>query len=173
MYAQPQPGFSEDKYAHGIRIIIARERANAQSVMETTKTISRVHHVLAKMEAEQAGVDDAVLLNTDGHLAEGTASNLFLVRDGAVLTAPRAVPQEPQPVRAAAVAAAVTPPKEHFGFNMGDDYCLANYKQFESYLKKIEGQTDRLKVVSIGKTERLERPKLRKNGLGCSRSSVS
>ena len=36
---------------------------------------------------------------------------------------------------------------------MGEDYCLANYKQFQSYWKKIEGQTDRLKVVSIGKTE--------------------
>lgn len=47
----------------------------------------------------------------------------------------------------------VTAPKEHFGFNIGDDYCLANYKQLESYWKKIEKQTDRLKVVSIGKTE--------------------
>ncbi|HUR54672.1 MAG TPA: M14 family zinc carboxypeptidase, partial [Gemmataceae bacterium] len=50
-------------------------------------------------------------------------------------------------------AADITTPKEHFGFNMGDDYCLANYKQFEAYLKKIEKQTDRLKVVNIGKTE--------------------
>jgi hypothetical protein len=48
---------------------------------------------------------------------------------------------------------AVTTPKEHFGFNIGDDYCLATYTQFESFVKKIEGQTDRLKVVSMGKTE--------------------
>ena len=47
----------------------------------------------------------------------------------------------------------VTPPIEHFGFNIGDDYCLANYKQLESYWKKIEKQTDRLKVVKIGVTE--------------------
>src|SRR5262245_61153002 len=47
---------------------------------------------------------------------------------------------------------AVTTPKEQFGFDMGEDYCLANYKQMESYWKKIEGQTDRMKVVSIGKT---------------------
>lgn len=88
MYAQERPPWPPDRYARGFRVIIARERANAQSVMEMTKTISRVHHVLAKMEAEQAGVDDAVLLNTEGYLAEGTASNLFLVRAGAVLTAP-------------------------------------------------------------------------------------
>ena len=67
---------------------------------------------------------------------------------GVVFTAPRAFPQEAKPARAA-----VTTPKEHFGFNMGDDYCLANYKQFQSYLEKIEKQTDRLKVVNIGKTE--------------------
>jgi branched-subunit amino acid aminotransferase/4-amino-4-deoxychorismate lyase len=56
--------------------------------METTKTISRVHHVLAKMEAEEAGADDAVMLNTDGFLAEGTTSNLFIIKNGAVQTAP-------------------------------------------------------------------------------------
>ncbi len=88
MYAQSREPWAEERYQKGFRIIIARERANAQSVMEVTKTISRVHHVLAKMEAEDAGVDDAVLLNTDGHLAEGTSSNLFLVKDGALLTAP-------------------------------------------------------------------------------------
>ncbi len=58
----------------------------------------------------------------------------------------------PQTV-AQAPTKAVTTPKEHFGFNMGDDYHLANYKQLQSYWTKLEGQTDRLKVVSIGKTE--------------------
>jgi hypothetical protein len=67
---------------------------------------------------------------------------------GVALAAPRAIPQEARPDRAA-----VATPKEHFGFNMGDDYCLANYKQFQSYLEKIEKQTDRLKVVNMGKTE--------------------
>src|SRR4051812_29998587 len=61
---------------------------------------------------------------------------------GAVLTGSPAVPQEAP--KGAAQNKAVTSPKEHFGFDMGEDYCLANYKQFESYFKKIEGQTDRL-----------------------------
>jgi hypothetical protein len=55
--------------------------------------------------------------------------------------------------RAAAQAPAVTPPKQHLGFNIGDDYCLANYKQLASYWLKLAGQSDRLKVVSIGTTE--------------------
>src|SRR4051794_2013677 len=53
--------------------------------------------------------------------------------------------------RAADRPATITTPKEHFGFNIGDDYCLANYKQLEAYWHKLEGQTDRLKVFSIGK----------------------
>ncbi len=57
------------------------------------------------------------------------------------------------PTRAQEPAKAVTTPKEHFGFDMGEDYCLANYKQFESYWKKTAAQSDRMKVVSIGKTE--------------------
>jgi hypothetical protein len=47
----------------------------------------------------------------------------------------------------------ITTPKEHFGFNIGDDYCLANFKQLESYWKKLATQSDRLKVVKIGVTE--------------------
>ena len=47
----------------------------------------------------------------------------------------------------------VTTPREHLGFNLGDDYCLANYKQLESYWKKLATQSDRIKVVKIGVTE--------------------
>jgi hypothetical protein len=54
---------------------------------------------------------------------------------------------------APAAAPSITPPKEHFGFNIGDDYCLANYQQLAGYWKKLETQSDRLKVVSIGKSE--------------------
>jgi Zinc carboxypeptidase len=48
--------------------------------------------------------------------------------------------------------AAVTAPQAHFGFNMGDGYCLANYKQLVSYWAKLERESDRLKVVKIGET---------------------
>jgi len=88
IYAQNYPPPKAERYAKGWNVIISKERANAQSAMEVTKTISRVHHVLAKMEAEEAGADDAVMINTDGFLAEGTASNLFIVKGGTVRTAP-------------------------------------------------------------------------------------
>src|SRR5262245_38022805 len=56
-------------------------------------------------------------------------------------------------------AAAVTTPKDHFGFNIGDDYCLANYQQLTTYWAKLERESDRLKVVNIG-TSAEGRPQL-------------
>jgi hypothetical protein len=53
----------------------------------------------------------------------------------------------------AAFAAKVTSPKEHFGFAIGDDYHLATYTQTEAYFKKIAGESDRVRLVDMGKTE--------------------
>lgn len=44
-------------------------------------------------------------------------------------------------------------PKEHFGFDIGDNYKLANYTQTTAYYEKLAQQSDRIKVVDIGKTE--------------------
>jgi hypothetical protein len=46
----------------------------------------------------------------------------------------------------------VTSPKEQLGFNFGDDYQLANYAQLTDYWKKLAGQSDRMKLVDIGKS---------------------
>jgi hypothetical protein len=46
----------------------------------------------------------------------------------------------------------LTSPKAHFGFNIGDDYQLANYTQYEAYIKKLDAESDRMKLVEIGKS---------------------
>jgi hypothetical protein len=46
----------------------------------------------------------------------------------------------------------ITSPKEQFGFNIGDDYKLANYTQLQQYWHKLDGESDRMKVVEIGKS---------------------
>ncbi len=52
------------------------------------------------------------------------------------------------------IAAQTIPsPKEHFGFNIGDDYQLANYTQTEAYFKKLAAISNRVKLIDIGKTE--------------------
>lgn len=51
-------------------------------------TGSYVNAALAKTEAETAGFDEAIVLTDDGHVSEGSAANLFLVRGGTLVTAP-------------------------------------------------------------------------------------
>ena len=46
----------------------------------------------------------------------------------------------------------ITTPKQAFGFNIGDDYHLANYVQLETYWKQLAAESDRMKLVSMGKT---------------------
>ncbi len=48
--------------------------------------------------------------------------------------------------------APVTTPRGQFGFNLGDDYHLANFRQLTEYWRKLDQESDRVKVVEIGKT---------------------
>ena len=67
----------------------------------------------------------------------------------ALLFAPASLAQAPR----VAAPPHVTSPKEFFGFNMGDDYCLANYQQLARYWSKVEHESDRVKIVCIGSSE--------------------
>src|SRR5215207_8895784 len=53
---------------------------------------------------------------------------------------------------AQSAAPRVTSPKDFFGFNIGDDWKLANYDQFQEYWKKIDAESDRVVVQEIGKS---------------------
>jgi hypothetical protein len=46
----------------------------------------------------------------------------------------------------------ITTPKESIGFNMGDDYMMANYTQATAYIKKLATESDRMKLVDMGPT---------------------
>src|SRR5437764_1403455 len=46
----------------------------------------------------------------------------------------------------------ITTPKEALGFNLGDDYHVANYTQLEAYWKKLASESDRMKLEDIGLT---------------------
>src|SRR5258708_3937320 len=46
----------------------------------------------------------------------------------------------------------ITTPKQALGFNIGDDYRMANYSQLETYWKKLASESDRMKLVDIGLT---------------------
>ncbi len=68
---------------------------------------------------------------------------------GALVTVAASAPEAQTPSK----APAITTPKAHFGFSIGDDYQLATYKQFADYWQKIDKESNRMQVVEIGKTE--------------------
>ena len=69
-------------------IIAMSTRRNEHSATARIKSVSYLDNVIARREADGYGVDDALLLNTQGRLAESTIANLFLMINGALLTPP-------------------------------------------------------------------------------------
>lgn len=67
----------------GLRLVASAVRRDPTNPLATLKTVSRADYVYARLEARRAGADDALFLTVDGHLSEGTTSNLFLVRRAA------------------------------------------------------------------------------------------
>lgn len=71
----------------GIRLITSSVRRNSPATLD-----SKIHHsnllnnILAKIEADVAGADDALMLDVHGFVAETNATNIFLVRKGVVVT---------------------------------------------------------------------------------------
>jgi hypothetical protein len=51
-----------------------------------------------------------------------------------------------------AAAQSVTTPRQHFGFDIGDDYQLATYTEFFAYWQTLDRESDRMRVVEIGRT---------------------
>lgn len=71
----------------GVRVIFAHVRRAGPDVLDSKiKSISYLGNVLAKLEALRAGVDDALVFDTRGFLAEASVANVFLVRRGKLVT---------------------------------------------------------------------------------------
>lgn len=81
--------YPAEMYEKGMAVITAsviRNHPNALS--PRIKSLNYLNNILAKMEAIEAGVPEAVMLNHAGFVAECTADNIFIVRHGEVLTPP-------------------------------------------------------------------------------------
>ncbi len=75
--------------ARGARVIIsATRRLPPDGLDPRIKSLNYLNHILARIEAANAGADEAILLNAQGRVTEGTADNVFIVRAGALCTPP-------------------------------------------------------------------------------------
>lgn len=75
---------------NGIRVKISSFcRPHINATMVRAKTVANyANSLLAKREALKDGYDEAVLLDTDGYVAEGSGENIFMVRNGVIKTPP-------------------------------------------------------------------------------------
>jgi branched-chain amino acid aminotransferase len=73
---------------HGLRVIVTSLRHDPASPLAGVKSTSRADSVIARLEAERAGADDALYPTLEGSLSEGTTANLFVVRGEELETPP-------------------------------------------------------------------------------------
>jgi branched-chain amino acid aminotransferase len=80
----------EESLEQGVRMKISSWRRMDPNInpVAAKGTGIYINSSLAKVEAVQSGYDEAILLNTHGFVAECTGENLFIVKDGAVITPP-------------------------------------------------------------------------------------
>ena len=79
--------YPEKFYREGIPVVTASSRRlPADGLDPRVKTLNYLNNIMAKVEAKQAGCIEAVMLNNRGEVAECTADNIFIVRDGILAT---------------------------------------------------------------------------------------
>ena len=73
----------------GIRLHVAETRRIPIECLDPRiKSMNYLNNILARIEANRAGCDEALMLNLDGKICEGSVDNLFIVRAGELLTPP-------------------------------------------------------------------------------------
>jgi len=81
--------YPKEAYERGLRAVTAAVRkVRPDAVSVQAKTLNYLSSILARLEANRAGVEEALMLQGDGYVCECSADNIFLVRGGEVWTPP-------------------------------------------------------------------------------------
>ena len=81
--------YHQDFYRKGLSIItVATRRSNPASLNPAVKSLNYLNNVMARIEANLAGADEALMLNDAGNVAECTADNVFIIKRGQIFTPP-------------------------------------------------------------------------------------
>lgn len=79
--------YPEQKYRDGLRVVtVATRRNRPDALPPQVKTLNYLNNILGKIEANRLGADEGIMLNDAGYVAEATADNVFIVRNGEILT---------------------------------------------------------------------------------------
>ncbi|WP_369990448.1 aminodeoxychorismate lyase [Pseudomonas xanthosomatis] len=87
LQGSPLPAYPQANAETGIRLFPCQTRLAQQPLLAGLKHLNRLEQVLARAEWQDSACAEGLMRDTDGRLIEGVYSNLFLVRDGVLLTA--------------------------------------------------------------------------------------
>ncbi len=98
----------DDALKHGVRMTISSWRRHDPNIIppQAKVTGGYVNSSMAKLEAVRSGFDEAIMLNSQGYISEATGENLFVVKDGEILTPPLAAGPLPGITRASVMTIA-------------------------------------------------------------------
>jgi len=89
IYVRPTHPLHDPETRPGIRVVILSVlRNDPRTVSPAIKSGNLLNNILGAHEAEERGVQEGIMLNPAGQVAEGTMTNLFIVKDGVVRTPP-------------------------------------------------------------------------------------
>jgi branched-chain amino acid aminotransferase len=81
--------YPKERYEKGLKLVTSSyRRVPPQSLSPSIKSLNYLNQIMARIEANQYGADEALMLDTNGHVSEASADNFFIVRDHAVVTPP-------------------------------------------------------------------------------------
>jgi len=83
--------YPPEYYQRGLDIVTVPTTRNLHnSINPAIKSLNYLNNILAKIEANNAGVEEAIMLNAEGFVAECTGDNIFIIKNGALFTPPLA-----------------------------------------------------------------------------------
>ncbi|MEN2452154.1 branched-chain-amino-acid transaminase [Bacillus sp. JR_15] len=86
---EPLAIFPKHLYETGIDIVTVPTRRNRPDVLSPkVKSLNYLNNILVRIEAHMAGVSEALMLNDQGYVAEGSADNVFIFKKGKLYTPP-------------------------------------------------------------------------------------
>ncbi len=81
--------YPENLYKEGMKIItVPTQRNMSEAVSPRVKSLNYLNNILAKIEALNAGFEEAIMLNKYGFVAECTGDNIFIIKDNVLVTPP-------------------------------------------------------------------------------------
>ena len=80
--------FSSQVYGRGFKAGMSSYRRSRSSSLSGIKSTNYLVNVLARREATLGGLDEAILLNEDGYITEGSTSNIFFIKSSGLVTPP-------------------------------------------------------------------------------------